>query len=38
MDAAELEARVKERTIELEEALCVKEEFLARMSHEFRTP
>ena len=37
-DAAELEARVKGRTIELEEALRVKEEFLARMSHEFRTP
>ncbi|HEX7551452.1 MAG TPA: ATP-binding protein, partial [Candidatus Methylomirabilis sp.] len=36
--AAELEARVKGRTIELEEALRVKEEFLARMSHEFRTP
>jgi signal transduction histidine kinase/ActR/RegA family two-component response regulator len=36
--AAELEARVKERTLELEEALRVKEEFLARMSHEFRTP
>jgi signal transduction histidine kinase/CheY-like chemotaxis protein len=37
-DAAELEARVKGRTIELEAALRVKEEFLARMSHEFRTP
>jgi signal transduction histidine kinase/ActR/RegA family two-component response regulator len=37
-DATELEARVKGRTIELEEALRVKEEFLTRMSHEFRTP
>ena len=37
-NAAELEARVKGRTIELEAALHFKEEFLARMSHEFRTP
>ncbi len=37
-DAAELEARVKERTMELEGALRFKEDFLARMSHEFRTP
>ena len=37
-NAAEMEARVKGRTIELEEALRVKKEFLARMSHEFRTP
>ena len=36
--AAELEARVKERTVEMEEALRAKEEFLSRMSHEFRTP
>lgn len=36
--AADLEARVKERTVELEEALRVKVEFLDRMSHELRTP
>jgi signal transduction histidine kinase len=36
--AATLEARVKERTAELEEALRVKVEFLGKMSHELRTP
>ncbi len=36
--AATLEARVKERTAELEEALQVKSQFLANMSHELRTP
>ncbi|MBI2002750.1 MAG: GAF domain-containing protein [candidate division NC10 bacterium] len=36
--AVGLEARVQERTAELEEALRVKSEFLANMSHELRTP
>ena len=35
---AELEKRVKERTMELERALRAKDEFLANMSHELRTP
>jgi len=34
----ELERRVQARTIRLEEALKVKAEFIAKMSHEFRTP
>jgi signal transduction histidine kinase len=36
--AAELEARVRERTLELEQANRAKDEFLANMSHEIRTP
>jgi signal transduction histidine kinase len=36
--AAELEERVRERTVDLQEALRVKSEFLANMSHELRTP
>ena len=36
--AEELEARVRQRTAELEEALRVKVEFLGKMSHELRTP
>jgi len=36
--AADLEARVQERTAALEGALRVKAEFLANMSHELRTP
>jgi signal transduction histidine kinase len=36
--ALELEDRVRERTIELEQAGRAKDEFLANMSHEIRTP
>jgi PAS domain S-box-containing protein len=36
--ATTLEARVRERTTELQTALNVKTEFLGRMSHELRTP
>ena len=36
--AGGLEERVRQRTVELEEALRVKSEFLANMSHELRTP
>jgi signal transduction histidine kinase/ActR/RegA family two-component response regulator/HAMP domain-containing protein len=36
--AADLEAKVRQRTVELEEALRVKVEFLGKMSHELRTP
>jgi PAS domain S-box-containing protein len=36
--AAELENRVRERTLELEHANRAKDEFLANMSHEIRTP
>jgi PAS domain S-box-containing protein len=36
--AAELEKRVQERTLELEQANRAKDEFLANMSHEIRTP
>jgi PAS domain S-box-containing protein len=36
--AVELEARVRERTGELEQANRAKDEFLANMSHEIRTP
>jgi len=34
----DLECRVRERTVELEEALNVKSQFLSRASHELRTP
>jgi PAS domain S-box-containing protein len=36
--ADELEQRVRERTLELEQANRAKDEFLANMSHEVRTP
>ncbi len=36
--ASELEARVRERTVELVQANRAKDEFLANMSHELRTP
>ncbi|MFI5342548.1 MAG: GAF domain-containing protein, partial [Candidatus Methylomirabilales bacterium] len=36
--ATELEARVRQRTAELEEALRFRVEFLGKMSHELRTP
>jgi PAS domain S-box-containing protein len=36
--ANELERRVKERTLELEQANRAKDDFLANMSHEIRTP
>ncbi|MDD5404601.1 MAG: ATP-binding protein [Sulfuricella sp.] len=35
---AELEARVAERTVKLEQLLAERQEFLATMSHEIRTP
>jgi DNA-binding response OmpR family regulator len=35
---ADLERRVRERTLELEEALNAKNQFLSRASHELRTP
>ena len=35
---ATLEARIRERTVELERAIQAKSQFLANMSHEIRTP